>query len=120
MGPTVLIVDDSASLRWLSRELLDTEGLVVIGEAETGSGAVRAVKRLDPDIDLLDIALPDMDGFDACARITWPGLVGPVVVLTSSRDAADSHQRLDGSAERGYLLKADLTGAVLTAIACPD
>lgn len=119
VGPTVLIVDDSASFRWFARELLDAEGFVVIGEADTGSGAVQAVHRLDPDIVLLDIVLPDMDGFDVCARITRPGLARPAVVLTSSRDAADYHQRLDGSAARGFLPKASLTGAALAAVACP-
>ena len=119
VSATVLIVDDSASFRWFARALLDAEGFVVIGEAETGSAAVRAVDRLDPDIVLLDVVLPDLDGFEVCARITRPGLARPAVVLTSSRDAEDFHGRIDGSAARGFLPKADLTGAALAAIACP-
>lgn len=119
MTPTVLIVDDSASFRWFAREVLDAEGFVVIGEAETGSAAVRAVDRLDPDIVLLDIALPDIDGFEVCARITRADLARPAVVLTSSRDAEEYHGRLDASAARGFLPKANLTGAALAAVACP-
>jgi CheY-like chemotaxis protein len=119
VGPTVLIVDDSASFRWFARELLDAEGFAVIGEAATGSAAVQAVGRLDPDVVLLDIALPDIDGFEVCARITRPGRARPAVVLTSSRDAEDFHGRLDASAARGFLPKASLTGAALAAVTRP-
>jgi CheY-like chemotaxis protein len=117
--PTVLVVDDSASFRWFARELLDAEGFLVIGEAETGSAAVEAVDRLDPDVVLLDIALPDIDGFEVCARITRAGGARPAVVLTSSRDAEDFHGRLDACAARGFLPKASLTGAALAALAYP-
>jgi len=118
MIPTVVIVDDSASFRWFARELLDAEGFVVIGEAASGSAAVSAVDRLDPDVVLLDIALPDIDGFEVCARITRLGLPRPAVVLTSSRDAEDFQRRVDGSAARGFLPKASLTGAALAAVVC--
>jgi DNA-binding NarL/FixJ family response regulator len=117
--PTVLIVDDSASFRWFARELLDAEGFVVVGEAETGSAAVQAVDRFDPDVVLLDIALPDIDGFEVCAQITRAGRARPAVVLTSSRDAEEYHGRLDACAARGFLPKASLTGAALAAVACP-
>ena len=119
VGPTVLIVDDSASFRWSARAVLNAEGFVVIGEAETGSAAVQAVDRLDPDVVLLDIVLPDIDGFEVCARITRPGAARPAVVLTSSRDAGDFLVRIAGSAARGFLPKADLTGPALAALACP-
>jgi len=119
VGPTVLIVDDSASFRCSARAVLDAEGFVVIGEAETGSAAVQAVDRLDPDVVLLDIVLPDIDGFEVCARITRPGVARPAVVLTSSRDAEDFLVRIAGSAARGFLPKADLTGPSLAALACP-
>jgi DNA-binding NarL/FixJ family response regulator len=116
VGPTVVIVDDSASFRRSAKALLDAEGFVVIGEADAGLAAVHAVDRLDPDVVLLDIALPDIDGFEVCARITRPGRARPAVVLTSSRDAGDFYGRIDGSAARGFLPKADLTGAALAAI----
>jgi DNA-binding NarL/FixJ family response regulator len=119
VAPTVLIVDDSASFRWFARALLDAEGFVVIGEADTGSAAVRAVGRLDPDVVLLDIALPDIDGFEVCARITGAGRARPAVVLTSSRDAQEYHGRLDACSARGFLPKASLTGVALAAVACP-
>jgi CheY-like chemotaxis protein len=117
VAQTVLIVDDSASFRRFARELLDAEGFVVIGEAETGSAAVQAAGRLDPDIVLLDIALPDIDGFEVCARMTGSGRLRPAVVLTSSRDAEAFHGRFHTSAAKGFLPKASLTGAALAAAA---
>jgi len=119
VGPTVLIVDDNASFRRSARALLDAEGFVVIGEAATGSAAVTAVDRLDPDVVLLDVVLPDIDGFEVCARITRSGRSRPAVVLTSGRDSADFLGRLDGCAARGFLSKAGLTGPALAAIVCP-
>lgn len=76
VGPTVLLVDDSASFRWFARELLDTEGFVVIGEAESGLAALEAVNRLDPDIVLLDVACRTSTDL-RCARGS-PGRAWPV------------------------------------------
>jgi DNA-binding NarL/FixJ family response regulator len=115
--PTVLIVDDSASFRWFARELLDAEGFVVIGDAGTGTSAVQAVDRLDPDVVLLDIALPDIDGFEVCAQITRAGGARPAIVLTSSREAQEYHGRLNACSARGFLPKASLTGVALAAVA---
>ena len=67
---TLLIVDDHAGFRSSARALLEADGrLVVVGEAGTGTEAVTAVHRLRPDIVLLDIALPDIDGFAVCESI---------------------------------------------------
>jgi two-component system response regulator EvgA len=64
MGMTVLIVDDHPSFRASARELLEAEGYEIGGEAENGTTALRAVKELKPDLVLLDVQLPDMDGFE--------------------------------------------------------
>lgn len=118
MRPTVLIVDDHAGFRGFARAMLNAEGFNVIGEAEDGYAAVQTVRRLDPDLVLLDIALPDMDGFEVCEQIALlPGAgVRPVVVLTSSRDASTFQGRLAGSGARGFIPKADLTGVALAAV----
>ena len=63
MRPTVLIVDDHDSFRESARALLEAEGFTVVGDATDGAAAVAAVARLRPDVVLLDIQLPDADGF---------------------------------------------------------
>ena len=75
MGRTLLIVDDHAGFRTFARALLESEGYDVVGEAADGASAVAAARRLRPAIVLLDIALPDIDGFAVCEQITdgWRG-----------------------------------------------
>ena len=65
--------------------LLESEGFDVIGEAPDGMSAIAAAGELHPDLVLLDVNLPDLDGFEVAARITSV-LGAPAVVLTSSRD----------------------------------
>ena len=89
MPPTVLIVDDHPSFRVTARALLEAEGFDVVGEAEDGETALEEAARLHPDVVLLDVQLPGIDGFEVAARLTsWNG-ASPAVVLTSSRDATE-------------------------------
>lgn len=117
VGLTLLIVDDHAGFRSSARALLEAEGFDVVGEAGTGLSAVAQVDRLDPDVVLLDIALPDIDGFEVCARISQRGTTKPAVVFTSTRDAEAFRQRLATSAARGFIPKSNLTGAALAFLA---
>ncbi len=73
MSKTVLVVDDHAGFRSRVRLLLETEGYEVVGEAADGQTAVEEARRLLPDIVVLDIQLPDTDGFDVAAAITSEG-----------------------------------------------
>lgn len=112
---TVLIVDDHAGFRASARALLDAEGFAVIGEAGDGASALEQVHRLRPDVVLLDIQLPDMDGFAVAERIAAdPG--PPAVVLISSRDAAAYGPRVSRSPVVGFLSKSDLSGQSLARI----
>jgi DNA-binding NarL/FixJ family response regulator len=114
MRPTLLIVDDHAGFRSLARRLLGSGGFEVVGEAADGRAAVTAARELRPDVVLLDVQLPDIDGFEVLARLR-DGSVGPVVVLTSTRDRADYGQRVDRSGASGFIPKAELSGAALLA-----
>src|SRR5262249_5647341 len=67
--PTVLIVDDHAGFRESARALLEAEGFTVVGDAADGAAAVAAVARLRPDVVLLDVQLPDVDGFAVAGRL---------------------------------------------------
>ena len=115
MPPTILIVDDHPSFRATARALLEAEGFDVIGEAVDGASGVKAAMALNPEIVLLDVQLPDMDGFAVAMTLTASG-AGPYVVLTSSRDAADFGSLVTGSGARGFVPKAELSGEAICAL----
>ena len=111
----VLIVDDHAGFRGVARRLMHEIGRQVVGEATTGAEALSEARRLKPDIVLLDIQLPDLDGLAIAASLSLEP-EPPAVVLVSSRDAADYGPRLDGCAALGFIAKADLSAESLTAL----
>lgn len=108
----VLIVDDHPPFRVLAGELLSAAGFDVVGEAGDGRTAVASTCDLRPDVVLLDIQLPDIDGFEVLRLLRLQG-VAPAVVLTSSRDASDYGDALATSAAAGFIPKADLSGQAL-------
>ena len=112
---TVLIVDDHPSFRTSVRRLLEAEGFDVVGEARDGHEAIAAAQQLQPDLILLDVQLPDLDGFEVAARLAALGLPS-AVVLTSSRNAAEYGPLVTETAVRGFVPKSELSGAVLTAL----
>ena len=112
---TVLIVDDHAAFRASARALLEAEGFDVIGEAADGTDAVRAVTVLRPDIVLLDIQLPDLDGLAVAEELaTMPN--APAVVLTSSRGATSYGSRIQTATSRGFIPKSGLSGEAIAAL----
>ncbi len=107
---SVLIVDDHPSFRASARALLEAEGFDVVGEAHDGEGAIDAVDELHPDVVLLDVQLPDQSGFQVASQLTTNG--SPVsVVLVSSRDGCDYGSLVEESGARGFVPKAELSGA---------
>ena len=105
----VLIVDDHAIVRKGLRALLVTEpGLEVVGEAENGQQAVAEAQRLRPDVVLMDLVMPGMDGLEATRRITaeQPGVPGtPRVLVLTSFAADDKVFPALRAGALGYLLK---------------
>ena len=91
-------------------------GFVVVGEAADGQGALEAVELLDPEIVLLDIQLPGIDGFAVANEIARRGSLAKVI-LTSSRDPATFRRRLAGSRAKGFIAKDQLTGDGIEAMA---
>lgn len=116
MPQTVLIVDDHARFRGFARRLLEAHGFEIVGEAGDGASALAAVVALRPQVVLLDVLLPDTDGFEVAEQIAESG-AGALVVLTSSREAADFGSRLDRSRASGFIHKDDLSGATLASLA---
>jgi DNA-binding NarL/FixJ family response regulator len=115
VATTLLIVDDHPSFRANARELLEAEGFDVIGEAEDGESALAAIYELRPDVVLLDVQLPDMNGFEVAAKVTSNGS-GAAIVLVSSRDGADFGPLVVESGARGFIPKDELSGARLAAL----
>ena len=114
MAVTVLIVDDHPSFRASARTLLEAEGYDVVGEAENGETAVSSARELQPDLVLLDVQLPGIDGFavaDQLRKLEDP----PVVILTSSRDGADYGRCIRDCGAHGFVPKAELSGAAIAA-----
>jgi DNA-binding NarL/FixJ family response regulator len=112
---TVLVVDDHAGFRTRARMLLEADGYEVVGEAADGGSAVAESRRLGPDIVLLDVQLPDLDGFDVASKITAEA-PATAVVLTSSRDWSDSGELIMRSGARGFLPKDQLSGAAMAGL----
>lgn len=107
-----MIADDHPSFRASARAILESEGFDVVGEAEDGGAAIAAVRALDPDVLLLDVQLPDLDGFAVCRARCVNGRP-PAVVLVSSREACDYGGLIDQSGARGFIPKAELSGPAL-------
>jgi DNA-binding NarL/FixJ family response regulator len=112
---TILIVDDDARFRAQARDLLDDHRFVVVGEAVDGASAVAAIRALRPEVVLLDIGLPDIDGF-ALAESLAAEAAPPMVVLTSSRDARAYGRRLRNGFAVGFLPKEQISAAALHAL----
>jgi DNA-binding NarL/FixJ family response regulator len=112
---TVLIVDDHATFRASARLLLECEGFEVVGEAEDGGTAIAQTSALAPDVVLLDVQLPDINGFEVASRVTGSASA-PAVILISSRDGSDFGPLIEASGARGFVPKADLSGETLRAL----
>jgi DNA-binding NarL/FixJ family response regulator len=110
---TIVIVDDHPSFRRCARAVLEADGFAVVGEAEDGEGALTAIGALHPDAVLLDVQLPDMDGFAVLEQLRG---AGPAVVLVSSRDVSDYNGLISSSGARGFISKADLSGAAVRSL----
>jgi DNA-binding NarL/FixJ family response regulator len=111
----VLIVDDHPDFREAARAMLEAAGFEVVGEAADGEEAMRADRRTRPAVVLLDIQLPQVDGFQVAERLAAEP-DPPVVVLVSSREAAAYGDRVALSPARGFISKVRLSGATLAAL----
>jgi len=115
---SILIVDDHPSFLAAARFLLESEGFDVLGTATDGESAVREALRLAPDVVLLDVSLPDVDGFEVAERLRTAGATSDIV-FTSSRDGADFGPLIAESGGRGFIAKAELTGDAVRALVTP-
>jgi CheY-like chemotaxis protein len=112
MRPRIVIVDDDPTFLRTVRRLLEAQGFAVVGEALNGLDAVAVATELAPDLVLVDVNLPDIDGFEVVKRLADGGR-SPPVVLTSIRSALDFGSLIESSSARAFITKADITGDAL-------
>lgn len=115
MARTALVVDDHDGFRASARRLLESAGFLVIGESADAAAAVADAARLQPDVVLLDIQLPDGDGFAVAERLSLHSPAS-LVVLTSSRERGDFGPRVSASGVRGFITKTELSGERICAL----
>jgi CheY-like chemotaxis protein len=113
---TVLVVDDHAEFRAAARALLEASGFIVAAEAADGRSALRAASTFCPDVVLLDIQLPDLDGFTVAELLAGQA----EIVLVSTRAASSYRDRIAASSAAGFLTKNELTLSALTALLTPQ
>ena len=99
---------------------MTADGFLVVGEAADGAEAIRACGELRPNFVLLDVQLPDIDGF-AVATILTSRIDPPAIVLVSSRSSTDYGSKIEDCGARGYIAKAELSGhAVRRLLSVPN
>ena len=116
MEKSVLIVDDHPSFRASARRMLEADGYEVVGEAEGGRAALTAAERLRPDLVLLDVRLPDIDGFEVARRLLDANVRTPQIVLISSQDSIDLGEAIGASGARGFIPKSELSAGAITSL----
>jgi DNA-binding NarL/FixJ family response regulator len=117
MGLTVLIVDDHPAFRAAARRLLEGEGFDVVGEAAEGEHGLALARQLQPELVLLDVALPDVSGYEVARRLSGGA---SKVVLVSSRSPDDLGARVRESGALGFVSKERLSGdAILELVSAP-
>ena len=112
---TVLIVDDHPSFRATAQLALEAEGFRVVGTAANGESGVSETLRLEPDIVLLDVGLPDITGFEVAARLREAGSPAKIV-LASSREGSDFGHLVADSGALGLIEKSVLSGDAVRAL----
>jgi AmiR/NasT family two-component response regulator len=118
-APKVLIAEDEAIIRLDLKEMLEEEGFSVVGEASDGEAAVRLAREQTPDLVIMDVKMPGMDGLTAAERIVAEEL-SAVLILTAFSQRDLVHRAAEAGAI-GYLVKpfqkSDLVPAIEVALA---
>jgi DNA-binding NarL/FixJ family response regulator len=109
-----VIVDDSPAVLRAASELLECQGIVVVGVAATGVEALGLVQELEPDVVLVDIDLGPESGLDLARRfVETPNRAGTRTILISTHDGADFASLIAGSPAIGFLPKSDLSATAI-------
>jgi DNA-binding NarL/FixJ family response regulator len=115
MQRRVLVIDDNTAFRGALARLLATGDFVVVSEAATGATGIRLAREHEPDVVIVDVQLPDTDGFDVAEQLADLDLP-PDVILTSSLDRSDFGALVTESPARGFIAKAELSALAIGAL----
>jgi CheY-like chemotaxis protein len=107
-----LIVDDNSGFGAAATDVLEGEGIVVVGVATSGDDAIAKVKTLHPELALVDVNLGEESGFDVAQRLAAIK-DGPRVILISTQDGQDFEARIEASPALGFLAKTDLSATAI-------
>jgi DNA-binding NarL/FixJ family response regulator len=117
MAGRAIVVDDHAAFRASARRLLELTGYDVVAEAGDGASGLALVRELEPELVLLDVALPDMSGFDVADALAGRATA---ILLVSSRDPGDLGRRIRRSAAVGFIPKDQLSEESIRALVGGD
>ena len=106
---------DDPRFRGIARRLLESGGFEVLGEAADGREALEVTRELEPDVLLLDVQLPDIDGIEVATQLSAAG-DRPAIVLTSTRDESDFGPQVEESGARGFVPKDELSAERITSL----
>ncbi len=115
MRRRILVIDDNTAFRGAVGRLLETGGFVVVAGAATGASGVQLAREHKPDVVLVDVQLPDIDGFDVAEQLVGLDLALQVI-LTSSLDTSDLGALVTESSARGFIPKAELSAQAIEAL----
>ena len=115
MGKTILIVDDAAFMRMMIKDILSKNGYNVAGEAENGAKAVEKYNELKPDLVLMDITMPEMDGIQALKKIKETDPSALVIMCSAMGQQAMVIESIQSGA-RDFIVKPFQADRVLEAV----
>jgi DNA-binding NarL/FixJ family response regulator len=112
---SVLIVDDHDAFREFVARLLMADGLQIVGQAGDGESALETMRATHPNLVLLDVQLPGIDGFDVAKQLAQEP-EPPAIVMTSTRDARDYGSRLEHAPVVGFIPKQNISAAAISVL----
>lgn len=118
MRRRILVIDDNAAFRTAVGQLLAADGFIVVASAATGAAGVQLTSDHRPEVVLVDVQLPDTDGFAVAEQLAELE-TAPQVILTSSLDSSDLGALVMESSARGFIPKAELSARAIEALLEP-
>ena len=115
MGSRILIVDDAAFMRMMIKDILTKNGFEVVGEAENGAKAVEKYQELRPDLTMMDITMPEMDGISAVKQIKKIDPAAKVIMCSAMGQQAMVIEAIQSGA-RDFIVKPFQSDRVLEAV----